>query len=383
MNSKQDKFRRKQPRVVLLFSRGSSIQGWKKSGTLERDLLLYRRLKQNGISTDLMTYGLTKTENTFVSDFSIYGKSRPKGNNRYGFMLSIHHYKALSTCSVLKTHQIEGSIFAVLAKWIFRKPLIVRCGYLPSVFRKKNGESLQRRLLANIEEWVAFVFADQICIPSKMEADHIIAKYKIRRSKVSVMPNWVDCDVFRPMPEIEKIPGRVCFVARFEDQKQPLEVIEALRDSTDVELVFIGGGSLAEEIRDKAREYNLSCSVLDRVNNEQLPKELCQSMVYVLPTKYEGGSPKTLLEAMACGVPVVSTNAFGVDSVFKNRIHGVKVGPHDIEAFGSSIKSLLADKTKRDTYGRNGRDHVKANYSINSAVQREVALIKMLVNKDA
>jgi glycosyltransferase involved in cell wall biosynthesis len=72
-----------------------------------------------------------------------------------------------------------------------------------------------------------------------------------------------------------------------------------------------------------------------------------------------------------------------VDSAFKNGIHGVKVEPHDVEALGRSIKSLLEDKTKRDAYGRKGRDHVKANYSISSAVQREVALIKMLVNKDA
>ena len=104
-----------QLRIVLFFSRGSTIEGWKKSGTLKRDLLLYRGLRKKGIVTDLITYGLTEKERIVQKEFSIYGKRKSIGNLVYGFTLPIRLYKMLSTCSLLKTHQIEGSLFAVLA----------------------------------------------------------------------------------------------------------------------------------------------------------------------------------------------------------------------------------------------------------------------------
>ena len=113
-------------RVVLFFSEGISLEHWREAGTIDRDLLLYRRLVVYGYETSLVTYDEGCRRVPLESGLSVCGKPKRMKNVIYGLLTSVFHRKILSTCDVIKSHQIDGSIYAVIAKLVYRKPLIVQ-----------------------------------------------------------------------------------------------------------------------------------------------------------------------------------------------------------------------------------------------------------------
>ena len=369
-------------KLVLFFTLGMSVKRWYEAGLARRDSLLYERLYDRGWETYFVTYGNADDQQYLPAGSHIQVLTKPAGltNSQYGWRIPFIHRDVLNTADVIKSHQVAGARFAVWAKLRLGKPYIARCGYLHSLFAAWEKRSRQERVVSRIEEFLAFRTADAVCVPSQAEVDYICRRYGVNPTKAHVCPNWIDTERFKPYPAVPKHPRRVCFVARFEAKKQPLLLLEALRGVEDIELLMIGGGPLKRQIEAKIREYGLSAIVLDRLPNEELPEYLNSSAIYVLPTMHEGGSPKTLLEAMACGLPVVSTNGFGVNEAFQHGVHGYKCAVDDVWAFKEAILALLADRVHRQTLGQQGRQHVIANYSIERAVERELSILSQFQN---
>lgn len=367
--------------VALFFSYGMSIKGWSEAGLALRDSLLYRRLVEHGCAVTFVTYGDADDHEYLPGGVSVQVLTKPPGMSRqkYGRRISSLHREALSRVQVIKSHQVAGARYAVLSKLLLRKPYIARCGYLGTVFAAEQEPSLRRRIKTRAEEFLAFRAADAVCVPSEAEVEYIVKRHGVRRERTHACPNWVDVDGFKPEPGIQRHLRRVCFIGRFEPQKDPLVFLEAVKDIPDVELLMIGGGSLRHEIDARIDEYGLRATVLDRVSNEDLPAHLNGAALYVLPTRYEGGSPKTLFEAMACELPVVSTNAFGANEAFEDGAHGVKCDPGDVRAFRDGITSLLDNPDRARECGAAGRRHIIANFSVERAVERELAILGRLV----
>jgi glycosyltransferase involved in cell wall biosynthesis len=80
--------------------------------------------------------------------------------------------------------------------------------------------------------------------------------------------------------------------------------------------------------------------------------------------------PISILEAMACGTPVVGTNVGAIPEVIKNGINGVLVPPNDSKAFAIALGELLADKKEREAYGENARKIVEKSFSWQAVIGR-------------
>lgn len=367
-------------RLALFFTLRMSLKGWYDAGLVQRDSLLYERLSARGYEVLFVTYGDADDQQYLVPGSRIRVVTKPSGLNdrSYGWRIPSIHRDVLHAVDVIKSHQVFGAWFAVWAKLRLSKPYIARCGYLPSVFAAREQSSRRERARIWIEEFLAFRMADAVCVPSQAEIEYICRRYGVNPTRAHLCPNWIDTEQFKPDPTVPKHPRRVCFVGRFHPQKQPLLLLEALRGLKDIELLMIGGGPLRRQIEAKIQEYGLNATVLDRVPNERLPAYLNSSAVYVLPTLYDGGSPKTLLEAMACGLPVVSTNAFGVREAFQHDVHGYQCAANEVQAFREAILTLLNDPLRSQTLGQQGRQHVITNYSVEQAVEREIGILSQL-----
>jgi len=367
--------------LALFFTLGMSVKGWHDAGLIQRDSLLYERLCAQGYDIHFITYGSHDDHQYLYPGSRIRVLAKPNGltDHQYGWRVPSIHRDVLRDVDIIKSHQVFGARFAVLAKLRLGKPYVARCGYLRTVFLKRQNRSRREQLLAWLEECLAFRLADAVCAPSQAEIRYISRRYGVDPAKAHACPNWIDTERFKPDPAVLKQTRRVCFVARFDPAKQPLLLLEAFRGLKDIELLMIGGGSLRGQIEAKIREYDLNATILDRVPNETLPAYLNSSAVYVLPTLYEGGSPKTLLEAMACGLPVVSTNAFGVNEAFQHKTHGYKLAPDNVQALREAVLTLLDDPVRAKVMGQQGRQHVIDNYSVERAIGRELDILRRLI----
>ena len=182
---------------------------------------------------------------------------------------------------------------------------------------------------------------DAIVAVSEENAVHCTGRYGVDRERVVVIPNAVDPERFRPqgraaararlgLPEGRPI---VAFVGSFSERKGPLRVLEAIRGLPDVAAVFLGAGP--------QRPGGDRVLFAGRVANEEVPAWLAASNLFVLPTRAEG-SPNAVIEAMACGLPVVSSDIEALRETTTPEAARL-VDPGDVAAIREAIAEIVAD----------------------------------------
>jgi glycosyltransferase involved in cell wall biosynthesis/phosphoheptose isomerase len=186
------------------------------------------------------------------------------------------------------------------------------------------------------------------------------------RHKLTVVPCGVDLTLFGPNGPREPRRGRrrrLLCLGRLVERKGIGNVIEALAELPDAELVVAGGPEAAALDADpdvrRLREVAARCGVSDRVElrgrveRRDLPALLRSADAVVCAPWYEpfGIVP---LEAMACGVPVVASAVGGMIDTVVDGVTGVHVPPRDPDRLAAALRSLLADPQRRTTYGQAG-----------------------------
>jgi glycosyltransferase involved in cell wall biosynthesis len=195
------------------------------------------------------------------------------------------------------------------------------------------------------------------------------------RSRVSVLPPGVDVDA----PGGEQAAAdpdkrrRIISVAREVQQHKGFDVlVRAMTRLPDAELLIVGGPPPDELEHDvevcRLRLLAEGLGVIDRVHfTGQLPPgevltALQSAHVFACPSRYESlGLP--VLEAMACGLPVVASAAGGMLDTVVHEVTGTLVPTGDSAKFTSALKEMLNEDTLRMGMGLAGRDRVRSRYS--------------------
>ena len=104
-----------------------------------------------------------------------------------------------------------------------------------------------------------------------------------------------------------------------------------------------------------------------------------KSHIVVLPS-YREGLPKSLLEAAACGRPIITTNVSGCRDAILPDITGILVPPKDPISLSNAIETLVLNRDLRKAMGEAGRSFAEKNFSINKVVEQHLKLYKKLLS---
>jgi glycosyltransferase involved in cell wall biosynthesis len=170
-----------------------------------------------------------------------------------------------------------------------------------------------------------------------------------------VIATGVDTEFFSPDWERKaNARPRVLFVGSLRPFKQPQLLLDAAMRFPDADFRVAGDGALGPELKARVdREGLNNVLLLGLLNAEQLRGEYRSADIFLFPSKWEG-SPKVLLEAAACGLPVIARNNYSPETI----VHGV-TGYQAASEFEllSFLEVLLACKELRSKLGRSGRQH--------------------------
>ncbi|MFX0197534.1 MAG: glycosyltransferase family 4 protein, partial [Candidatus Hodarchaeota archaeon] len=170
-------------------------------------------------------------------------------------------------------------------------------------------------------------------------------------------------------------------VARFTEQKGHQYLIDAapkiVSAFPDVYFVFVGDGPLRSELHFKVHQLGLDSQVLFLGFRSDVRDLLNAFDVFVLPSLYEG-LPNVVLEAMACGKPVIATEVDGTPEAVVQGETGILVPTQDSEALANAIIELLGDRRKVEEMGRRGRERVEMKFSLDSEINKFVELYERL-----
>jgi glycosyltransferase involved in cell wall biosynthesis len=192
----------------------------------------------------------------------------------------------------------------------------------------------------------------------------------------------VDTEFFRPPDRRPPSPAlRVVTVGRLRWVKGHELALEAIRRLADgevpVELEMLGDGPDRERVRYAIQDMGLEDRV--RMHGMGTPGEVRRRLqradVLLHPSLSEGGGPPTVvLEAMACGLPVVVTDCGGVCEGVRDGIHGLVVAPRDARGMALALRRLAGDPDLRERMGRAGRALVEADFQLTSQTDELMAL---------
>lgn len=361
--------------LALFFTRGLSLATWEQVGMFEREVAIYRRLQQNGLRVTFVTYG-------DASDLRYAG--RIPGIrilcNRWGLPTRLYERWlpllrgwGLWRADVYKTNQTDGADVALSAARLWRKPLIARCGYMWSDLAAHSGaDRVAEAGRARHTEERVFHGARRVVVTTPANRDYAVQKHALPADKVRVVPNYVLTDLFTP-DGTNPNHNRLCFIGRLSPEKNPLALVQACA-GLEVELVMVGGGPLRASVLELAERLDVNVNLMGNVPHVELPDVLRQCVMFLLASPHEG-HPKTLLEAMACGLPVIGANSPGIRDLIRHGETGWLCGA-DPPSIRAAIQELLARPRLRAELGRNARHYVVEHFSLDRIVEMEMSVIR-------
>jgi L-malate glycosyltransferase len=233
---------------------------------------------------------------------------------------------------------------------------------------------------------------DAVAAISSRVAD-ALGEAGVASDHLRIIPSGVDCDRFRPAyaSEREAARGRLGIakddfllgtVGMLEERKGHRYLLEAVAklnhaqgEAGRIKCAIAGDGQMRVELVNLAEELGIGGDVLllGMIGDS---RQLLDALdVFVFPSLKEGLGV-ALLEAMACGLPVVATRAGGVVDIVEDQRNGLLVPPRDPAALADPIASLANDVTRRASLGSAARLRVRENFSMNAMTAKTICLYR-------
>ena len=167
-------------------------------------------------------------------------------------------------------------------------------------------------------------------------------------------------------------------VGRLTYQKAQEYLVKAMSSviaqAPQVKTGIAGEGPFEAALKDQIRKQNLNAHVKLLGTLPDISPWLAAADIFVLPSRWEGLS-RSLMEAMAAGVPVVATQVDGTRDLITDGVNGLLVPPEDAEALANSILQFVTDPAMRTQLARAGRDHVLRAHSNADMCRQYLALM--------
>lgn len=216
-----------------------------------------------------------------------------------------------------------------------------------------------------------------------------IEDFVVPQKRIEQVAFGVDISDFSPSPEESKCDIIKIGFAKSLKKKYAPDILlmafsEIHRDYPNTKLIIAGDGPMRLELERMAGDLGLSDKVefVGFLSKDKLIQHFQSLDIFVQSSIYQSESfGVAVLEASACGIPVVATNVGGVPEVCVDGQTGFLVAPNDPNAIADAVGKLLNDKKLRNELGENGRAFVVNHYRWSDCVDKMLMLFQDLVQK--
>jgi glycosyltransferase involved in cell wall biosynthesis len=312
------------------------------------------------------------------------------GRNADSFFEKIRQFMFFLRCvhkerpRVLLSMLTHNNIMALLAGLLLRIRVIV-CEHiaLGEVIKTGDGKRMLGVPVAPMVK-ILYKFSDSVIAVSEGIRRNLIEEFSIPGSKIRVIYNPIDFDAITKLstipPEHPFLKGRepiVMGAGRLVAQKRFDVLIKAFScvvKEMDARLVILGEGPVRDALQKLVRDIGIEDKVSLAGFQRNPYKFLSRADVFVLSSGYEG-LPMVVLEAMACGVPVISTDCrSGPREILQDGRCGLLVPMGDEGALSKGIVTLLRDGTLREKFLKAGKERAR-DFSVSEAATQYINTI--------
>lgn len=292
---------------------------------------------------------------------------RRRGGNDPRLVWQLYRLFRRERPDIVHTHAwgtlIEGLIAARLAR-------------VPVVMHGEHGTLQLKPYQVRVQRW-AWLHVDRLLSVSSRLAEKMSAAVGIPLERITVIRNGVDFSRFGSVSradartalgidEDELVIGHVGRLVPVKDQASLVQAAAHLRDrGVRFRVLLAGDGPLRETLDQQVGKLNLGAHVYFLGHRSDVERLFAALDIYVLCSRSEG-MPNTVLEAMASGVPVVSTNVGGADELIVPERTGSLVPAGQADQLADALECLVAAASLRRSMGQAARTRAREVFSLST-----------------
>ncbi len=281
---------------------------------------------------------------------------------------------------VVNVHYVSG--YGAMARWAGLRPLVLNI-YGSDIFLVPKSGMINRVILKK-----TLKYADALASTSRVMADATREFLCDSEKEITITPFGVDINRFSPSTKRIKHERPVITIVKY---LRPVYDIELLirgfslaYDQLDVKpiLKIYGNGPLKSELVALAKSLGKedSISFYDTIPNTEVPQVIRDSDIFVNCSKSESFGV-TVVEGMACGVPVVVTDCPGPKEVVIDGVTGIVLKDRSPQTMADAFVYLLSNDELRENMGKAGRERVLDQYDWSKNVSLLEELYKKVINE--
>ena len=347
-------------------------------GGAERVLsYILKGLNRNKFEISLITF-LEKKDYVIPTDVEHYSFSKKNYFDLFRIILELAKVFRSGKYDLIVSFLTYTNIFVIIS-WFLAG------GKIPLIISERCNpkDNLKNQKFATIKiKLVSFLYplSDVIVVVSQGVKKNLISKFKILSEKIKVIYNPLDLKKIDTLKKEEVV--HVCFeesipiivaCGRLTAQKNFSLLIKALKKLIDkkikAKLVILGRGEEKGKLEKLVNNMNLENEVAFLGFQKNPYKYMSKATIFVLSSSWEG-FPNVLLEAMACGVPVISTNCpYGPSEIIEHGKNGFLVPVDDEKKLANAMEKLLKDAKLREAFSREGRKFVESQFRLERIIK--------------
>ena len=259
---------------------------------------------------------------------------------------------------------------------------------------RKLAVRAERTILNKLKQWrwYSFIHMQKRVAPSLKRfitvshcaLDDIVQEFGIAQNKFTVVPNGIDTEQFHPLDAVERKPYRLITTTSADVPLKGLRyllqaIAELIPRWPQLHLVVVGQPKKKSPIHRLIADLGLGNRVrfTGAISNTAFVRHYARAWVAVVPSLYEGfGLPAG--EAMACGIPVISTTGGALPEVVGDT--GLLVPPADHQALAKAIDQFCKYPEKAKESGRSGYQRVLRHFTWEAAARQTVAVYRRVID---
>lgn len=209
-------------------------------------------------------------------------------------------------------------------------------------------------------------------------------------ARITSVRTGIDLQRFRPMPRVE------CRRSLGLEDRPTLGILATLRDwkghdylldawrllrgqFADWQLVVIGDGPRRAHLERRIAEAQLGSSIRVVGNQDDVPTWLNSLELFTLPSYGDEGVPQGIMQAMACGLAVVTTPVGAIEEAVQRGRTALVVPPKDARALADALGALMADPVRRAAMGEAGRRFAEQNFGVDAMLDAMEAVFRKAI----
>lgn len=306
----------------------------------------------------------------------------PIGRKNLRGVFALYRWLKANPCDMVNTHSSTDSWLAALATRLLRRPPpLVRTRHISAVI-PQNAAS----------RWLYQTATAHIATTGERLRQQLITHNGYAPESLTSVPTGIDIEQFRPgdrvaartqlnLPLDAPIVGIVATLRSWKGHTYLLEAFANL-ESQNARLLIVGHGPQRENLQREISRLKLDERVLMPGNQTDVVPWLQAMDVFVLPSFANEGVPQALMQAMACGLPVISTPIGSITEAVEDGVSGCIVPPKDALRLSQAIQALLNDPARRAQLGEAARHTACEKFALDLMLDKMEAIFTRAAHRD-